>query len=371
MGNSPCQCFSKKDDTKNLQIVSREKEIKQECNSSLTAEQEQRIRQHLPKIVKLQACYRGHYTRKRIAHLNPELLRSLRESSPSRPIRKKITVVPNYSNAATRATEQRIGPFSYNKPPTDSDNNLEDLEAFELDHGAIYIGQWTKSGLRWGRGVQCWPDGSKYEGYWKHDMANGKGRLIHSDGGVYEGNWVNDKASGRGTYSYNGSQYSGEWRDDVQHGYGVEIWPDGTRYEGNYENGKKHGKGVFTGVDGSVYEGDFRNNSIHGTGIFKWSDGRRYEGEWKNNKMDGRGVFTWSDGRKYVGEYVDDKKHGHGEFIWPDGRRYTGSWINGRQHGRGVYTMPEGSSKEGEWENGRRIRWLDDPIEQDADVRDN
>jgi hypothetical protein len=44
--------------------------------------------------------------------------------------------------------------------------------------------------------MQIWKDGSKYEGYWKFDMANGKGRLIHSDGDVYEGEWLNDKAHG-------------------------------------------------------------------------------------------------------------------------------------------------------------------------------
>ena len=45
-----------------------------------------------------------------------------------------------------------------------------------------------------------WQDGAKYEGYWKNDMANGRGRLIHADGDVYEGFWVNDKAHGKGTY---------------------------------------------------------------------------------------------------------------------------------------------------------------------------
>ena len=44
--------------------------------------------------------------------------------------------------------------------------------------------------------MQLWRDGSKYEGYWSSDMANGKGRLIHSDGDVYEGDWLNDKAHG-------------------------------------------------------------------------------------------------------------------------------------------------------------------------------
>ena len=47
-----------------------------------------------------------------------------------------------------------------------------------------------------GKGKQVWPDGSMYEGFWRHDKANGKGRLIHSDGDVYEGDWMNDKAEG-------------------------------------------------------------------------------------------------------------------------------------------------------------------------------
>lgn len=53
-----------------------------------------------------------------------------------------------------------------------------------------------------GRGKQIWPDGSMYEGFWRHDKANGKGRLIHSDGDVYEGDWVNDKAEGYGVYTH-------------------------------------------------------------------------------------------------------------------------------------------------------------------------
>jgi len=35
--------------------------------------------------------------------------------------------------------------------------------------------------MRHGRGKQLWKDGSIYEGYWKNNMAHGKGRLIHSD----------------------------------------------------------------------------------------------------------------------------------------------------------------------------------------------
>ena len=41
-----------------------------------------------------------------------------------------------------------------------------------------------------------------YEGYWKDNKANGKGRLIHADGDVYNGFWKDDKAHGQGIYSH-------------------------------------------------------------------------------------------------------------------------------------------------------------------------
>jgi hypothetical protein len=62
---------------------------------------------------------------------------------------------------------------------------------------------------------QVWSDGSCYEGYWKNDMAYGRGRLIHADGDVYEGEWLNDKAHGKGVYIHrDGASYTGEWYED-------------------------------------------------------------------------------------------------------------------------------------------------------------
>ena len=278
--------------------------------------------------------------------------------STQRQTYKDISEIPDYSNPDTRAAEKKLGLFKFDSI-IEPNSNLEDRQPVELDNGAIYVGQWNKiTGLREGKGVQTWPDGSKYTGYWKDGMANGKGRLIHADGDVFEGDWDNDKAQGQGLYMHaDGSQYKGEWGDDKQHGYGVETWADGARYEGHYEHGKKHGMGKFKWIDGSTYNGEFFYNNIHGKGVYEWSDGRRYEGEWKNNKMDGKGVFSWSDGRKYVGEYRNDKKHGYGEFTWPDGRKYMGGWSEGKQHGEGVYISIDGKTRKGEWKDGKRIRW--------------
>ena len=80
----------------------------------------------------------------------------------------------------------------------------------ELDNGVVYEGEWSDNGLRDGKGVQYWPDGSIYEGYWSADSANGRGRLIHAGCDYYEGDWVNDKAHGYGIYVHkNGPCYEG------------------------------------------------------------------------------------------------------------------------------------------------------------------
>ena len=101
--------------------------------------------------------------------------------------------MPDYSNPQTALTESRLAPFVYDKIDTDR-KDLVNRGPYELDNKAVYHGEWTREGLREGKGVQIWKDGSKYEGYWKDDQANGVGRLIHTDGDCYYGEWLNDKA---------------------------------------------------------------------------------------------------------------------------------------------------------------------------------
>ena len=65
--------------------------------------------------------------------------------------------MPDYSNDASRQTEKSLGPFKYDI----NDGKLEDpnlimRRPYELDNGAVYKGQWTKEGLRCGRGEQIW-----------------------------------------------------------------------------------------------------------------------------------------------------------------------------------------------------------------------
>ena len=248
---------------------------------------------------------------------------------------------PPYKNEIVEQKLIELGEFEYRDQPSQTAANKNIAFVTELDrkNSGKYTGQIDKkTNKREGRGIQVWPDGSRYDGWWENDMANGYGRLIHADGDVYTGEWKNDKASGYGTYKHlDGAVYEGHWHMDSQNGRGMETWPDGARFEGDYVEGKKHGKGKFKWADNSIYEGDFKENKIEGHGIYVWADGRKYEGGWKDNKMHGKGVFSWQDGRKYVGSYLLDKKDGQGTFYWPDGRRYVGFWKGGKQHGRGTY----------------------------------
>ena len=65
-----------------------------------------------------------------------------------------------------------------------------------------YSGEWNdKSNERHGRGIQIWIDKTIYIGYWKNDLANGKGKLIYPKGDYYEGEFVKGRFEGSGTYT--------------------------------------------------------------------------------------------------------------------------------------------------------------------------
>ena len=84
-------------------------------------------------------------------------------------------------------------------------------------------------------------DDSKYEGYWKQDKTNMKGKLIPSDGDIYEGEWLQDKVYRYDIYTHiDGEKYEGNWKRDKQ--------PDGASYESYYKHGKKCGQIFLSGL---------------------------------------------------------------------------------------------------------------------------
>ena len=65
----------------------------------------------------------------------------------------------------------------------------------ELENNLRYEGEWMQGkNVRAGKGMQIWPDGSIYDGWWRQDTPNGRGRLIHANGDYFEGQWSDGKA---------------------------------------------------------------------------------------------------------------------------------------------------------------------------------
>ena len=207
-------------------------------------------------MIRIQSRVRGMLLRKEVA---PIL------------IKEKNTLSPNVSStrfvivANSKITDDEITKLFQKYPPLNDGVEVELKQSVEYENRAVYYGEWEKNGnKRHGRGIQVWTDGSRYEGYWKEDKANVRGKLTHSDGDVYEGEWLEDKAHGYGIYTHiDGAKYEGNWKEDKQDGTGRESWPDGASYEGDYKQGKKSGQGKFKWADGSTYEGQFEDNNIN------------------------------------------------------------------------------------------------------------
>ena len=56
-------------------------------------------------------------------------------------------------------------------------------------------------------------DKSKYEGQWKEDKPDGRGKLIYPNGDYFIGTWNNGNVDGNGKFVHlNGSIYDGNWK---------------------------------------------------------------------------------------------------------------------------------------------------------------
>ena len=71
----------------------------------------------------------------------------------------------------------------------------------------FYEGEVDSKGRRHGYGVQTYPSGQKYEGYWVEDGPHGTGNLSYPNGDMYFGEVKNGKRDGYGTLTLtNGNQ---------------------------------------------------------------------------------------------------------------------------------------------------------------------
>jgi len=107
--------------------------------------------------------------------------------------------------------------------------------------GNFYEGSWDNN-MRHGQGTMNWVTSSeKYVGDWENDFQNGfgvhtwledhkEGRLLRNR---YVGFWKQGMRHGKGVFFYsNGSKYVGEWKENMKDGNGTFTFEDGNEYTG-------------------------------------------------------------------------------------------------------------------------------------------
>jgi hypothetical protein len=74
--------------------------------------------------------------------------------------------------------------------------------------------------------VESWPDGARYEGYYKDGKKHGKGKFFWSDGSYYDGDFENNNIHGKGVYIWSdGRKYDGSWKYNKMDGEGTHCSP--------------------------------------------------------------------------------------------------------------------------------------------------
>jgi len=165
-------------------------------------------------------------------------------------------------------------------------------------------------------------DGSSYEGHFKNNKKEGKGRLTLKTGDIYKGTWIDDVLQPVVKIKYldgNGT-YKGEVKDFKRHGKGVFTCGE-TIYEGFWENDRRNGWGKEINGGSSTYEGHWRNDKQHGHGKLKLKSGV-FEGNWINGRISGYGAVSLQAKKEETGvKFL--KKNGLSQ------KEYEGYWING------------------------------------------
>ena len=167
MGNTCCNNADK--DAHDKDYSNKPQKKQDEVAGEVDPELLSRAAENQEKIVKLQANTRGFLARKKIKDEKGEsydknkpkqssrVSQRNKDGGPGTAVAKPVAKLPDYSNPATKATEEKLGSFNYEKeaPPASELAGLELIQRqpYELDNGAIYQGQWTKEGLRHGKGV--------------------------------------------------------------------------------------------------------------------------------------------------------------------------------------------------------------------------
>ena len=215
---------------------------------------------------------------------------------------------------------------------------------FFFDNGDCYIGRFL-GGKFHGQGKMIRRDGEvRYEGEWEVGYFHGTGTYYYSGYDVkkrksYQGSFFRGLRQGKGVLLWSdGTRYEGDFAQNEMNGHGVMVWPCGDRYEGQFALGARDGKGKYTSCDGYCYEGYWKAGNRHGEGTLTYPDGSSTTGEWSEDKPYG-GLFRTSENKQieYEGEFANGVREGFGVLYHKSGNKiYEGYWKDNQYSGEGI-----------------------------------
>ena len=146
----------------------------------------------------------------------------------------------------------------------------------------VFLGEWRNDQFTgWGRETRR--NGKVFEGKYINGYIEGKGILKNNKGYSYIGDFSNSKRHGIGVLDTNKIHYEGEFKNDKLNGKGKIIFKnEGHYYEGDFENNEINGYGTFKWKNGDCYTGQMLNGKMHGLGKYKYNTGQVFEGTYAN-----------------------------------------------------------------------------------------
>ena len=153
----------------------------------------------------------------------------------------------------------------------------------------VFLGEWRNDQFTgWGRETRR--NGKILEGKYINGYIEGKGILRNSKGNSYIGDFSNSKRHGIGVLDTHKIHYEGEFKNDKLNGKGkITFKNEGHYYEGDFENNEINGYGTFKWKNGDCYTGQMLNGKMHGLGRYRYNTGQVFEGTYANGIKQGGG----------------------------------------------------------------------------------
>jgi hypothetical protein len=152
---------------------------------------------------------------------------------------------------------------------------------------------------------------------------NGNGLYRFKNGSLYEGEFKDNQFQGRGKLidKLNDLVIVGEFMNNQPNGYSRVVYSDESEYDGPLKNGLREGKGTYKYAPNEaplLYHGEFREDAYEGEGELSYKNKSKYVGNFKDNEFDGQGELRTAE-FIYMGEFKMGRIEGQGVMKFANG----------------------------------------------------